>query len=105
MQGRATLCQAVPGCDQAHCTLHCTLDPVENQIAELPDVEMRVEQGRNEKNRLIDDTRDPKYQLTEAIESLYEQPPSIAALRAGLQARPVSPILPPPKRTSKQGEI
>ena len=79
--------------------------PVENQIAELPDVEMRVEQGRNEKNRLIDDTRDPKYQLTEAIEGLYEQPPSIAALRAGLPARPVSPILPPPKRTYKQGEI
>jgi hypothetical protein len=80
--------------------------PVENVSPAAPLQDLRVEQGRNQTGTLIDDTRDPKYQLTEKIEELFEEE---SGLHVGLvdalkRPRTRSPA-PPPKRIYRQGEI
>jgi hypothetical protein len=72
--------------------------PVENTPATLPVHDVRVEQGRNHKSKLIDVTNDPKFHATEEIESLL---PGAAVM----PARAARPVAPPPKRSYRQGEI
>ena len=79
----------------------------EGAPASLPVEGLRVEQGRNQKGALIDDTHDPKYHLTAKVEDLFDDKPAAAALAspAANRARPAASVRPPPKRTYRQGEI
>jgi hypothetical protein len=73
--------------------------PVEHAPNALPVQDLRVEQGRNQKGKLINVEDDPKYHVTEDIENLFVQPPKTL-----IQAGPRT-TAPPPKRSFRQGRI
>ena len=75
--------------------------PVRNPPASLPVQDLRVEQGRSDRGKPIDVTKDWKYHAVEDTESLF----SPQTMGGFARQRAERTTAPPPKRTYRQGEI
>jgi hypothetical protein len=75
--------------------------PVRDAPASLPVQDLRVEQGRRDRGKPIDDTKDWKFHAVEDMEGLFS-PQATAGLA---QRRGTRTTAPPPKRIYRQGEI
>lgn len=81
--------------------------PVEGMPNSLPVQDLRVEQGRNDGRKLIDDTTDVKFHAVEAMEDLYDATSALVADAGAPPAarRAARTATPPPKRSYRQGQI